>query len=233
MYALLGKMVPIAENIDRYKAEGNLEEERRWIREAESFWGMSVCEHYGFEIDAEFAGELPEGPVLFVSNHEAYVDIVMFIAAIRDRAIGFVAKSELGKVPLYGKWIARIRSLLIDRGDARATLRLFDEGERWLREGFSLAIFPEGTRAKMDGMASFQKGSLRMALRTGTPIVPVTLKGTYRLFEEKGYPVPGRVRFHVHPAIETAGLSKVEQNELNERVESIIRGKLTEWEEAI
>ncbi|MDR1271556.1 MAG: 1-acyl-sn-glycerol-3-phosphate acyltransferase [Clostridiales Family XIII bacterium] len=233
MFGLLARMASMGRNIDRCRAEQNYEEEQKWILRAENFWGANICEHFGFEIEAEYEGSLPEGPVLFVSNHEAYADIAIFVATIKDKQVGFVAKGELEKVPWYGGWISRVRSLYIKRGDARATLRLFDEGEEWLREGFSLAIFPEGTRAKTGGMASFQRGSLRMALRTGVPIVPVTLKGTYHLFEEKGYPVPGRVKFYIHRAVETKGLDKSEQAALSEKIEAVIRGKLTEWEEAI
>jgi 1-acyl-sn-glycerol-3-phosphate acyltransferase len=233
MFGLLGRMTSMGRNIDRYRAEQNYEEERKWILYAENFWGSNVCEHFGFEIEAEYESSLPEGAVLFVSNHEAYADIVIFVATIKDKQVGFVAKGELEKLPWYGGWIARVRSLFIKRGNARDTLKLFDEGEEWLREGFSLAIFPEGTRAKSGGMASFQRGSLRMALRAEVPIVPVTLKGTWPLFEENGYPVPGRVKFYIHRAIETEGLTKSEQAALSEKIEAVIRGKLTEWEEAI
>jgi 1-acyl-sn-glycerol-3-phosphate acyltransferase len=118
---------------------------------------------------------------------------------------------------------------MIERDDARSTLRAFQEGAEWLRQGFSLVIFPEGTRSRSDTMHAFKKGSLRMATQAGVPIVPVSLSGSWRLFEDKGYPVPWTVRFHVHEPIHTSTLTKEAAAELNERVERIIRAKVDEW----
>ena len=78
-------------------------------------------------------------------------------------------------------------------------------------------------------MTEFKKGSLRLATKSGVPIVPVTLNGTYHVYEKKGYVQPGAVvDFYIHPAIETKDLSKAEQNSLAEKVEATIRTKLEE-----
>jgi 1-acyl-sn-glycerol-3-phosphate acyltransferase len=164
-----------------------------------------------------------------VSNHQGNVDIATFMAAVTMKQHGFVAKSELERIPYFGKWIPRIRSLMIERDDPRSTLRAFKEGEEWLRQGFSLVIFPEGTRSRSDEMGEFKRGGLRMATQTGLPVVPVSLSGSWRLFEEKGYPQPWTVRFYVHEPISTMGLSKNEIAEMNDRVESVIRAKVDEW----
>jgi 1-acyl-sn-glycerol-3-phosphate acyltransferase len=167
--------------------------------------------------------------VLFVSNHQGNADIVVFMAAITMKQHGFVAKQELLKIPYFGKWILRIRSLMIERDDPRSTLRTFKEGEEWLRQGFSLVVFPEGTRSKSDIMGGFKKGSMRMAAQTGVPVVPVSVSGSWRLFEEKGYPQPWTVRFHVHEPVSAAGLSKDEFAAMSDRVESVIKNKVEEW----
>ena len=59
-------------------------------------------------------------------------------------------------------------------------------------------------------------------------MVPVTLNGSYKGFEEKGYVRPCEVDFYIHPAIDTASLSKPEANDLASTVENIIRTKLEE-----
>jgi 1-acyl-sn-glycerol-3-phosphate acyltransferase len=152
--------------------------------------------------------------------------------AIKDKQFGFVAKDELTKVPVFAKWIVRIRSLMLLRDDPRVALKVFAEGEDMLQRGFSLVIFPEGTRAKGQGMKPFAKGSLRLALRSGVPIVPVATKGSWECFEQTGYPHPGLIRFHIFPPIETTGLSKADESSLSERVEALIRAKIEEWESA-
>jgi 1-acyl-sn-glycerol-3-phosphate acyltransferase len=78
-------------------------------------------------------------------------------------------------------------------------------------------------------MAPFKKGSVRLATKTGIPIVPVSIRGTWHLFEEKGYVRGGDVQFHVHPPIATAGLSRAESAGLSDKVEAIIKAKIDEW----
>jgi 1-acyl-sn-glycerol-3-phosphate acyltransferase len=219
--------------IDGARADGRWTEEQEYIRLAQNYWGPGALRALHGTLRAEHLDRIPEGPVLFVSNHQGYVDIVTFMAAVTMKQHGFVAKKELEAIPYFGKWVPRIRSLMIEREDPRSTLRAFREGEDWLRQGFSLVIFPEGTRSRSDVMGEFKKGSLRMATQTGLPIVPVSLSGSWRLFEEKGYPQAWTVRFYVHEPVATAGLSKDDLAGLNDRVESVIRAKVEEWNAAM
>jgi 1-acyl-sn-glycerol-3-phosphate acyltransferase len=214
---------------DRCRVAGDFRGEREAILKASSWWGAKITQKFGADIRAEGLERIPAEPALFVSNHQAYGDIFVFLALFRKRQIGFVAKQNLGKLPFFGRWIRRIRSVFLVQGDPRAAVEVFREGEEYLREGFSLVIFPEGTRYLGDGMASFKKGSLRLALRTGVPVVPVTIRGSWHLYEEKGYIRPHTVNFYVHPPIETASLTKEEAAGLAERVEGIVRSKLDEW----
>lgn len=219
----------IRKEIDRAKAEGRDEDEQEWIRAAENDWGERMFAHWGVHMERTDKVVIPKGGVLFVSNHGSYVDIPAFMVAVKEKQFGFVAKEELAKIPIFSKWIARIRSLNLLRGDARVTIKVFSEGEDMLRRGFSLVIFPEGTRAKGGEMRPFPKGSLRMAFRAGVPIVPVALQGSWECFEASGYPRPGNIRFHAFEPIETSGLAKSEEGPVSERVEAMIRLKLEEW----
>jgi 1-acyl-sn-glycerol-3-phosphate acyltransferase len=223
------RLAKLKKLIDSARADGRWAEEQEYIRQAQNYWGPGALKALHGTLATEGLERIPEGPVLFVSNHQGYMDIVVFMAAVTMKQHGFVAKRELEDIPYFGKWVPRIRSLMIERDDPRSTLRAFREGEEWLRQGFSLVIFPEGRRSKSDEMHEFKKGSLRMATQTGLPIVPVSLSGSWRLFEEKGYPQPWTVRFHVHEPVVTEGLSKEELAGLHDRVEAIVRAKVDEW----
>jgi 1-acyl-sn-glycerol-3-phosphate acyltransferase len=213
------------------RAAGDAEEERQDILNTTRLWGKRLSEKLRIDRRIEREAALPDGPLLFVSNHESYADIPIFCAAIQDKQMGFVAKKSLCKLPLFGSWIRDIRSIFIERGDARSSLKAMDEGVDLLQQGFSLVIFPEGTRSKGGPMGAFKKGSLRLAVKAAVPVVPVTHKGGWKIFEENGRPAQGvEVRFCVHRPIETAGLSKQEAGALSETVEGIIRAKLEEWE---
>ena len=231
----LKSLIPIrkiAVNIDRYHAAGEYEKEAEQICIAERNWGNQICSRFNIKLHVEGLEHIPQGPVVFVSNHQSYCDIPAIAAAIPgrgiDMGIGFVAKTELEKIPLYGRWIKRVRSVFIDRDDARSSLRAIEEGIQNLEKGFSMGIFPEGHRSKGDSMSEFKKGSLRLATKPGVPVVPITLSGTWKLYEAQGYLKSGEVSVYIRPAIETKDMPRKEASELASVVENIIRTKLLE-----
>ena len=230
---ILSTLPPLRKNkreIDLARAEGRDADEQEWIRLSENYWGPRLFTHWGVRIERTDNTALPDGGVLFVSNHEGYGDIPAFMNAVQDKQFGFVAKEELMHIPVFSKWIVRIRSIILEREDPRIALKVFAEGEDMLKRGFSLVIFPEGTRAKGKGMRPFAKGSLRMAMRSGAPIVPVAIHGSWDVFEGNGYPRPGTILFHAFEPIETAGRMKSEEGDLSDHVEALIRARLEEWE---
>ena len=90
-------------------------------------------------------------------------------------------------------------------------------------------IFPEGTRSRSSEIGEFKAGSFKLATKARVPIVPVTIDGGYKTFEETGAMTKGvHIDFMVHPAIETAGLSRQELAGLHEKVEDIVRSGLEE-----
>ena len=215
--------------IKEFRDKGDDENERVQILNSTTTWGRGIMNKYKIDLKVIGVENIPDGPVVFVSNHQGYADIPVYGAAVTMKQIGFVAKTSLGKIPVFGEWIRDIRSVFIERDDPRASLKTIEEGIGLLNRGFSLVIFPEGTRSKGSHMGEFKKGSLRLATKPGVPVVPVTLNGTYHVFEEKGYVQPGAsVTFYIHPVIETKELSKAEANNLAEKVEEIVKTKLVE-----
>lgn len=214
--------------IKNFRDSGDEVKEREQILKATTTWGRGIMKKYGITLKITGLENVPEGPVLFVSNHQGYADIPIYGAVITTKQIGFVAKVSLGKIPVFGEWIRDIRSIFIEREDPRSSLKTIEEGIELLNKGFSLVIFPEGTRSRGPEMGEFKKGSLRLATKAGVPVVPITLNGTYHVFEEKGYTQPATVEFFIHPAIETKDLPKAEANNLGEKVEKIIKDKLIE-----
>ena len=224
------KLIICLKYLNKYKkcisdavAAGNLEKEREEILNATSFWGKKVFEMFGCKLNVEGYENLPEeGPVVFVGNHQGYRDIIAYCAALDKFQFGFIAKDELGKVPLYGPWIERIRSVFIERDDPRASLKAINKGIEYIEQGYSMAIYPEGTRSKGPHMGEFKKGSLKLATKPGVPIIPISLDGTYKLFEEHGCFKPAEINIIIHPMIETKDLDRKEEKALSEKVEKIV-----------
>jgi 1-acyl-sn-glycerol-3-phosphate acyltransferase len=167
---------------------------------------------------------IPEGPCVFVSNHQAIFDVFLLVSNI-DKQFGFVAKKEIRSYPFIGFWINAMHSVFMDRTSLRDGMKSINEGVERIREGYSLVIFPEGTRSLKSDMAPFHKGSMKLALKSGAPIVPVTLDGTYRVLE-----TGNRVRGHVmnlmiHKPILASELSEQDRRRLSDIVfDTINRG---------
>ena len=210
--------------IEAAKAAGNFEEERRWILDSTSTFGPMIMEQFGCDLRVQGEENIPdEGPVVIMANHQGYADIPVLMAVFRKFQFGFIAKEYLAKMPLYGEWIPRIRGVYIENGSPRNALKAINKGIEYIGNGFSMAICPEGTRSKGGPVAPFMKGAMKLATKPGVPIIPVSINGTYKMFEETGVAQGATIDVIVHPAIETAGLSRAEEKELADKVENIIR----------
>ncbi|MEM9131299.1 MAG: HAD-IB family hydrolase [Actinomycetota bacterium] len=125
-----------------------------------------------------------EGGALLASNHRSYLDplVVGFAAAQGDRPIRFLAKKEVTDAPVVGSIATALGAIRVDRGGDTAAA--FAQAEDALRAGELLAVFPQGTiprgEAFFDPQLTGRAGAVRLALATGTPLVPVGVWGTER-----------------------------------------------------
>ena len=215
--------------LERARESGDTDEERRIIAELSSAWINDVIEIFDMDLDIKGRENIPEGPCVFVANHQGYADVPAMLKALEGHATGFIAKEEFKPVPLLAPWIERVRGLFIptQRGDTRESLRVINEGVEIINKGFSMAIYPEGKRSWGPVMDELKGGSFKLATKAKVPVVPITIDGTYRMFEEHERITKGQsAKITIHPPIETAGMSRAEQAELHTRVEEIIRSAL-------
>lgn len=230
IYHSISRLKDLKIKVDEAKAAGDDALEQKYILQATNRWGWDIARRFNITINVRGEENIPtEGAVLYVANHQGYADIPVCFAVLNTIQTGFIAKESLIKIPVFGPWLLRIGSITIDRQDARASLQAIDEGVDLIKRGFSLLIFPEGTRSQGGPIKEFKKGSLRLATKPGVPIVPITIDGTYTIYEETGCVKKNKtVTITVHPAMPTAGLDKKQQNELATRVEEIVRSGLVQ-----
>lgn len=186
-------------------------------------WAEKRLRQSGADIVVHNQERIPaDRNVLFVSNHQSDFDIAIFMARIKKNA-GFVAKIEMEKVPLLSGWMRAIHCVFMDRRDLKQSLNTIIEGIKILKKGYSVVVFPEGTRSKSSRMGEFKAGSFKLATKSGVPIVPVTIDGTYKIMEGNNYIIrPEHVDIYVHEPIYMEGLSKDEMAAVGDRVREII-----------
>ena len=218
--------IPKEKEAQKLLAEGKIDEMNNIVCLGTRTISQKLIKLSDSTVNVHGLENIPEGPVLFVSNHQSNMDIAIICGFI-DKPKGFIAKKELKKLPLINKWITLAGSIYLDRENPRKSMEGILEGIKTLKNGHSLVVFPEGTRSRGDKMGEFKSGSFKLATKSKVPIVPLTIDGTYRVMEANKILIkPSNINFYVHKTIYTDKLSKEEITKLPETVEHIIRSKL-------
>jgi 1-acyl-sn-glycerol-3-phosphate acyltransferase len=161
----------------------------------------------GIRITAEGLERLQgDGPLILASNHASYADVVALAALLPGR-VRFVAKDEVLRWPLLGLLVRRAGHLTVERWSAGQSVSDAGKLPRALEEGTSVLVFPEGTFTAAAGLRPFRLGAFKAAVDTGTPVVPVTLRGTRRILRGGSWlPRAGRVHLRVGPPVAPEGV---------------------------
>ncbi|MBE5955360.1 MAG: 1-acyl-sn-glycerol-3-phosphate acyltransferase [Lachnospiraceae bacterium] len=188
----------------------------------------------GVHIKADGQENIPEGAVLFVGNHQSYLDILTTYVSIKG-GTGYVSKIEMDKVPVFNLWMRGINCLFLDRDNIREGIKTIKKGTEELKKGYSMFIFPEGTRNQAEEMLEFKAGSTKMAEKANVPILPVAISGTADIFENNAHfsVKPGKVRITFGKPIIINDLAKEERRFLSGYTQNIIKEMLNSHKQEI
>lgn len=122
--------------------------------------------------------------VLYIPNHQSYFDIIITYSRCPNLT-GYISKDILEKVPLLSVWMKRLYCLFLDRSNLKAGLKTILTGIEYIKKGISICIFPEGTRNPHpeEGLLPFKEGSLKIAEKSGCPIVPIAITNSQNIWE--------------------------------------------------
>jgi 1-acyl-sn-glycerol-3-phosphate acyltransferase len=171
----------------------------------------------------------PERPVILVANHSGLHDILSLAASLPIQ-FRWIAKKSLFRVPFMGWHMRRSGYIAIDRDNPRETAKGIVKAAGEIRNGISAIIFPEGTRSRAGILGRFYSGAFTLALRTGVPLIPVTIEGSHRVIVPMTMQVnPGVIiRIRIGTPIDLSPYGKSEKNQLMEDVFQIMSRDLEE-----
>lgn len=208
--------------------KGRTSQKNALVYKVGNVWASSLLKVAGVKVTVYGIENIPKDkPVLFIGNHQGNFDIPIYISQI-PQLIGFIAKVELGKIPILKTWMKLMQCVFMDRSNIRKSGEAIIKGIKNLKSGYSMVIFPEGTRSRGDIMGQFKLGSFKLASKSKCPIIPVTMNGSYKIMEnnKKSLIKPAKVELYIHPLIDTSNLSKEEFDLLPGKVYDIISQKL-------
>ena len=164
-----------------------------------------------------------EAPVILVKHQSTLETFLM--PAILPRQLAYVYKKELNYVPFFGWAIAQLDMVHIDRKQGRAAFRkVTEEGGRIMAAGISVAMFPEGTRIPRGQAGEYKTGGTRLALTTGSSVVPVAITSA-RCWPRKGFiKYPGVVDVSIGAPI--AAVKGQSADALMAQVQDFIEGEM-------
>ena len=132
----------------------------------------------------------PDQRYVVASNHLSMFDIPLLfrVLPIHGR---FLSKNEVFRYPVIGRGMRAIGIIEIDRDSSGSSRAAINAGVEVAAErGYSLLVFPEGTRSRDGELLPFKRGAFRIAIDTGLPLLPVVIEGTDRIS------TPGSKVFH-------------------------------------
>jgi 1-acyl-sn-glycerol-3-phosphate acyltransferase len=166
-----GLLLPFIEAMAHPKVEG-----REWVRDLER-------------------------PVIFAANHSSHADTSLILHALgdraRDRTVVAAAADYWFKRPLLGNIVSLfLNTFPFSRtGGAQAQLH---SSSQLLKSGWNLVLFPEGSRSPDGRIHEFKPGVGHLANETGTPVVPMHIRGAYQIMPKgQQLPLPGPVRVRI------------------------------------
>ena len=166
---------------------------------------------------------IPARPAVILAKHQSAWETVV-LQQIFPLAL-LVWKKELRwQIPFFGWALAVIPMIAVDRKAGKYALRdLVAQGKLRLEQGYSIVVFPEGTRTEPGQHRNFKVGGAHLAVKTGAPVLPVALNSGEFWGRNAFFKTPGVITVSIGPAIETTGLRA---DEVSRRAESWIRTEM-------
>jgi 1-acyl-sn-glycerol-3-phosphate acyltransferase len=147
----------------------------------------------------------PGTTYLIMSNHQSHYDVAV-IYYVLGSAVRMVGKRELFELPLFGHAMRAAGFVSVDRKNTESAIASLGDVREKLGRGIPMWIAPEGTRSPTGELLPFKKGGFVLALATGAPILPVSIRGTRDVLRARGVRSrPGvEVFVTIHEAIDPA-----------------------------
>lgn len=167
-----------------------------------NIWWLKIS--CGVKYEVEGKENLPDGGMIFLANHQSTWETMAFQQILPPHV--WVLKRELFKVPFFGWGLKMLKPIAIDRSAGRrAVEQLVDQGIKKLSSGWSVMIFPEGTRVPPGKQVRYKLGGAILASQASFPVVPVAHNAGEYWPKHSFIKWPGTIRIIIGEPIKASG----------------------------
>lgn len=148
-------------------------------------WSWSILKVCGISLRVTGLNHIdPKQQYVFIANHQSNIDIPILIQTLLGFQLRWLAKKELLWVPLFGWAMWAAKHVIVNRSIRADALKTVKKATERIANGVSLVFFPEGTRSPDGRLLPFKRGGVWLAVRTQTPMVPITINGSGALMRK-------------------------------------------------
>jgi 1-acyl-sn-glycerol-3-phosphate acyltransferase len=191
-------------------------------------WGRVILWATGIHVEVQGRENLKmDRPQIVASNHQSWYD-VFALAANMPKVFRFVAKEELGRIPIFGRAWRTAGHISVNRSDRMQAIRVLEQfGDVVRKDNSTIVIFPEGTRSRTGELGPFKKGAFMLALHTHVDIVPTVVLGGRAILKKGDWRIrSGRLIVRFGEPIPTVGYNEENRDHLIALVRSRIESML-------
>jgi 1-acyl-sn-glycerol-3-phosphate acyltransferase len=157
----------------------------------------------------------PRRPYVVIANHESYADI--FLISCFPWEMKWLSKDTVFRIPLMGWMMQMAGDIKLKRGNRDSALSAIAQCRDRLDKRVSVMIFPEGTRSKSHELLPFKDGAFKLAVESGSPLLPIAVSGTrYAMAKGTFQFQPARAIAMVLEPIATDGMTSADIPRLKE-----------------
>ena len=200
----------------------------RIFKFCEFYWAKTVIFLSGIKLNIYGQENIKNKRYIFCSNHKSALDIPIALSII-NKPVVFLAKKQLFKIPIFNLILRSSGMIAVDRENKSKAKQSVDKAiEKIKLSNNSLLVYPEGTRSFKTKLKPFKKGCFIIAVKSGIPILPISIKGAEKVLNKSTLLINSsyEVDIYFHEEIETKNYSLENRDILLEKVREQIGSKL-------
>jgi 1-acyl-sn-glycerol-3-phosphate acyltransferase len=187
-------------------------------------WAWLIIKTLGLKVEVKGLENLKNlKSFIIMANHQSHLDVASIMATFPHQ-LRFLAKKELVRIPVFG-WAMFLQGhVVIEREKRESAFKTIDLAAEKVKRGKKLVVFPEGTRSAGNSLLPFKKGGFVLAIKSGAPIVPVSIYGTHKILPKKSLHLgEGKiVKILVQPPVDTSSFTMENKESLIDLIKTRI-----------
>ena len=189
---------------------------RKYTLELANIWinGILILLRIICRINYEIKGEenIPKKGVIVASKHQSAFETLLLFKFI-NKSI-FIHKKELFFIPIFGLYLKKSNMVSINRKEGpKAMRKMIKDVKENINKGFSIIIFPEGTRTPVGERKPYKYGITALYKGLNVPCLPVAINAGYFWSRRRFLRYPGKMVIEflkpIPPGLEQEKFSKL------------------------